>query len=46
MCLFVLLSFATSMFDLHVVVLFYVMFNIMELIMGIVPNFSTGCADG
>ena len=36
-----MLSFATSMFDLHVVVLFYVMFNIMELIMEIVPNYST-----
>ena len=41
LCLFVILSFATSMFDLHVVVLIYVMFNIMELIMEIVPNYST-----
>ena len=41
LCLFVMLSFASSMFDLHVVVLFYVMFNILELIMEIVPNYST-----
>ena len=32
---------ASSMFDLHVVVLFYVMFNILELIMEIVPNYPT-----
>ena len=34
---------ASSMFDLHVVVLFYVMFNILELIMEIVPNYPTDC---
>ena len=39
--LVLLLISASSMFDLHVVVLFYVMFNIMELIMEIVPNYST-----
>ena len=39
--MFIMLSYASSMFDLHVVVLFYVMFNILELIMEIVPNYPT-----
>jgi len=33
---------ASSMFDLHVLVAVFVMFNTLELIMEIVPNYSTG----
>ena len=36
-----MLSYASSMFDLIVVIAIYVMFNIPELIMEIVPNYST-----
>ena len=36
-----MLSYASSMFDLHVLVVVYVIFNILELIMGILPNYST-----
>jgi len=32
---------ASSMFDLHVLVVGFVMFNILELIMEIVPNYPT-----
>jgi len=39
--MFIMLSYASSMFDLHVVVLSYVMFNILELITEIVPNYPT-----
>jgi hypothetical protein len=39
--LFILLFSTSSMFDLHVVVVGFVMFNILELIMEIVPNYRT-----
>src|SRR3954469_16545740 len=39
--MFIMLSFASSMFDLHVVVLFYVMFNNLKLFIKIMPNYST-----
>jgi hypothetical protein len=38
---FILLLSTSSMFELHVVVAGIVMFNIMELIMEIVPNYPT-----
>jgi hypothetical protein len=38
---FILLFSTSSMFELHVVVAGIVMFNIMELIMEIVPNYPT-----
>jgi hypothetical protein len=38
---FILLFSTSSMFELHVVVADIVMFNIMELIMEIVPNYPT-----
>jgi hypothetical protein len=38
---FILLFSTSSMFELHVVVAGFVMFNIMELIMEIVPNYPT-----
>jgi hypothetical protein len=38
---FILLFSTSSMFELHVVVTSFVMFNIMELIMEIVPNYLT-----
>jgi hypothetical protein len=38
---FILLFSTSSMFELHVVVAGIVMFNIMELIMEIMPNYST-----
>ena len=37
---FMLIS-TSSMFDLHVIVAVYVMFNILELIMELLPNYST-----
>ena len=36
-----MLNTASSMFDLHVLVVGFVMFNILELIMEIVPNYPT-----
>jgi hypothetical protein len=39
--LFILLFSTSSMFELHVVVASIVMFNILELIMEIVPNYPT-----
>jgi hypothetical protein len=38
---FILLFSTSSMFELHVVVASIVMFNILELIMEIVPNYPT-----
>jgi hypothetical protein len=38
---FILMFSTSSMFELHVVVAGIVMFNIMELIMEIVPNYPT-----
>jgi hypothetical protein len=38
---FILLFSTSSMFELHVVVASVVMFNILELIMEIVPNYPT-----
>jgi hypothetical protein len=38
---FILLFSTSSIFELHVVVVDIVMFNIMELIMEIVPNYPT-----
>jgi uncharacterized membrane protein len=38
---FILLFSTSSMFELHVVVAGFVMFNIMELIIEIVPNYPT-----
>jgi hypothetical protein len=38
---FILLFSTSSMFELHVIVAGIVMFNIMELIMEIVPNYPT-----
>jgi hypothetical protein len=40
---FILLFSTSSMFELHVVVAGIVMFNILELIMEVVPNYSTFC---
>jgi hypothetical protein len=39
--LFILLFSTSSMFELHMVVAAVVMFNILELIMEIVPNYPT-----
>src|SRR4051812_36688237 len=39
--MFIILPYISSMFDLYVVVLFYVMFNILKLIMEIVANYPT-----
>jgi hypothetical protein len=38
---FILLFNASSMFELHVVVAGFIMFNILELIMKFVPNYPT-----